>query len=122
MAGKGITSSKDVTVYVVKRKLLPAAPGSAEPRHEYETILTTRASVKSRQGASEFASVDINGKSVTHTFTIRYSHKPIDVRCRVRTATGHLFAILSVENVDLGNRDMRLHCSNQGLETVEANQ
>ena len=120
MAGKGITSSKIFTVFVMRRMLLPSLPGSAEPRHDYTTVLTTRAAVKSRQGATEFAAVDIKGVAVTHTFTIRYTNIRIDVRDRLRDARGQLYQILSVENVDLRDRDMRIHCSNQGLETVEA--
>lgn len=108
------------SIQVVRRDLRVPSPGSAEPRHAYAVILTTRAQVKSRTGATEFSRVDINGKQSTHTFTIRWTSLPFDVRHRVRDARGQLFQILSVENVDLGNEWMRIHCSNQGSDEVEA--
>lgn len=116
----GIISPKTVTVQVVRRALVPPAPGTAAPRHDYSVVFTTKAAVKSRTGSSEWAQVDIDGKKATHTFTIRYTTVPFDVRDRLRDATGQLWAILSIENVDLARREMKLHCSNQGFEDVPA--
>lgn len=110
----------NVTIEVVERKLLPPVPGTGEVRHCYEKMFLTRAAVKTNSGLSEFAGVDVNGKKATHTFTIRCTHIPFDIRNRVRDVRGKLYSILSVENVDLENRLIHIHCSNQGSEDVEA--
>lgn len=120
MASDPSLGAMNVSVQIVRRDLLPPAPGSAEPRHDYAVKLTTRAEAKSKQGTNEFAAVDINGKRSTHSFTIRYTTIMIDVRDRVRDARGQLYQILAVENVDLGNRLYRLHCANIGQEDTEA--
>lgn len=120
MQKRGITSPKRITVQVMRRSLLPPAPGEAAPRHDYIPVLTTRAEVKSRVGSSEWGQVDIGGKKATHTFTIRFTTVQFDVRDRLRDATGQLWQILSIENADLGRRDMKIHCSNQGFEDVPA--
>lgn len=112
--------SRSFSIQVVRRKLVAPRPGSAEPRHEYTPVFTVRSDVKTRSGATEFSRVDINGKAATHTFSIRYTTIPFDVRDRVRSADGSLYQILSVENVDNNDRELRIHCSNQGDETVEA--
>lgn len=121
MAGKkGIVSPKTVTVQVVRRHLLPPSPGTAAPLHSYTPVLTTRAEVKSRAGATEWGQVDIDGKKATHTFTIRFTTVPFDARDRIRDATGQIYQILTIENVDLGRREMRIHCASQGDEGVPA--
>ena len=117
---KGIVSPKQVSVQVVRRTLLPPTPGSAAPRHSYTAILTTKAEVKSRSGATEWANVEIGGERATHTFTIRYTMVPFDARDRLRDATGQLYRILSIENVDLRNREMRIHVTTAGGEDVPA--
>lgn len=117
MAGK--IGDMDVSVQVVRRRLVQPTLGRAEPKQDFVPVLTTRAEVKSRTGSNEFARVDVNGVTATHTFTIRYTTIPVDARDYLRDARGQLYKILSVENVDLANRRMRLHCSNQGSEDVE---
>jgi hypothetical protein len=104
----------------VERRSLETDALSAEPKHTYKAIITTRASVKTRSGLSEFARVEINGKMVTHVFNIRWTSIPFDVRDRIRDATGNLYTILSVDNVDEANREMRINCASQGMEDVEA--
>lgn len=118
--GKGSISEKQVTIEVVRRSLVAPAPGSAEARHDYTRVFHTRASVKSADMNSEWAMVDINGKRPTHTFTIRFTTIPFDSRDRVRDATGHLFQILNVDNVDLRNKELRIVTSNQGDENTQA--
>ncbi len=120
MSGKLLISPKHVTITVQRRALLPPEPGSAAARHEYTDVFTTRAEVTSRSGKSEWAQVDIDGKKASHTFTIRFTTIEFDVRDRVRDATGALFQILSVENVDLRRREMKIHCSSQGSDDVAA--
>lgn len=112
------------TIQVQQRELIQV-PGSAEPKHTYSTLFTTRADVKTRSGEADFAKVSIKGAGgipvgITHTFSIRYTTIPFDTRHRVRDAQGHLFAIVAVEDVDLANREMRIHCAASGSETVEA--
>ncbi len=120
MAKRGIISPKITTISVVRRSLLAPDPGKAGARHGYTTVFTTRAEVKSRSGSSEWAQVDIDGKKVSDTFVIRYTTIAFDARDRVRDATGHIWQILAIEHVDLGRREMKLHCSNQGAEDVLA--
>lgn len=109
------------SMQIVRRDLLPPIPGqSAEPKHSYTPILTTRAKAKTMAGASEFASVSVNGKKATHSFTIRFTWVEFDIRHRVRDATGDLYQILAIEEVDQDGKWMRLHCAYQGDDTVEA--
>lgn len=115
---KGIISPKRITIQVVRRSLLPPAPGTAWSRHDYVPIFTTRAEVKSRMGSNQYAQIDIDGTKATHTFTIRFTTIPFDTRDRVRDATGQMWQILSIENVDLSRREMKIHCANQGSEDV----
>ena len=64
----GIKIQRNYTIQIVRRKLLPPKPGSAEPRHTYTEVFTTRADVTSRTGASEFASVrDVTSARVVKT-------------------------------------------------------
>lgn len=116
---KGIVSPKRVSIEVVRRELVPPAPGSAVPRHAYTRVFLTRAEVKST-GTSEWNQVDINGTKVTDTFTIRYTTLAFDIRDRVRDARGNLWQILRIDNVGLGNREMRLMCAFTGHEDAEA--
>ena len=120
MAKRGIISPKVVTISVVRRSLLAPDPGKAGARHGYTTVFTTRAEVTSRSGSSEWAQVDGDGTTASDTFTIRYTTIPFDSRDRIRDATGHIWQILTIEHVDLGRREMRIHCSNQGAEDVPA--
>lgn len=112
-------SSKQVTIQVVRRSLLPPDPGESEARHTYSTVLTTRAAVKSA-GSSQWASVDVDGTKVTHTFTIRFTRLSFDKRDRVRDVRGQLYQILTIDNVDLANREYRIQCALTGNESAEA--
>jgi hypothetical protein len=114
----GPISSKQVSIEVVRRTLI-STPGSAAAQHKYSRVFHTRAMVKSA-GTSEWGQVDIVGKKPTHTFTIRWTSLAFDVRDRVRDARGQLFQILSIENVDLRNRELRIMTSNQGDESIAA--
>lgn len=115
----GITIYRGYTIEVLSVDLLPPEIGSAEPRREYTRLFRVRANVKTLSGKSEFAKVDINGKTVTHQFSIRFTNIPFDTRNVVRDARGALFKILRVEDVDLQNRELKIHCASQGDETVE---
>lgn len=106
-------------IEIVRRSLVSAAPGTAEPAHEYVPVFATRAQIKTKSGVSQWNRVEIDGKSVTHTMTIRYTPISFDVRDRVR-AGGELFAILAIENVDEANDWLRLHCALAGAETAAA--
>lgn len=108
------------TVQILRRDLLAPAPGTAEPRHGYTPILTTRADVKSHGGVNQFAQVEVDGKPVTHTFFIRYTTIPFDARDRLRDVRGKLYRILKVDNVDLDNVVIKISASDQGLEDVAA--
>lgn len=117
---KGLVSSKQYTIQVVRRSLLTPEPGSVEARHGETVLLTTRAKVKTT-GASEWAQVDVDGEKVTHTFTIRYTTIEFDIRDRVRDARGHLWKILKIDEVAMANREYNLLCANLGSETEAAN-
>lgn len=117
---RNVISSKQVTIEVVRRSLADALPGTAAARHEYQRVFHTRAEVKSAGMNSEWAKVDINGKRPTHTFTIRFTQIEFDSQDRVRTADGHLYQILNIDNVDLRNRELRIITSNQGDENTPA--
>ena len=119
MGHGSLISSKTVTVQIMRRDLLPPAPGSAAPRHDFTAILTTRASVKSR-GQSEFARIEVNGMAVSHTFQIRYTTIPFDTRHRIRDVRGNLYKILKIDNVDLANTEFRIDCALQGSDDLEA--
>lgn len=116
---KGIISPKRVSIEVVRRTLLTPLPGSAEARYAYTRVFLTRSEVKS-SGTSEWNQVDIDGKKVTDTFTIRYTTLPFDIRDRVRDARGTLWQILRIDNVNLANREFRLMCAHVGHEDAEA--
>lgn len=107
------------TIEVIRPKMLPPAVGSAEPRREYAVVFTTRANVKTMAGKSEFAQVEIKGQRVTHVFSIRYTTLQFDVRDLVRSADGSLYKILSIDDVELHNRELKISCVSQGDETVE---
>ena len=111
---------RDYTIQIMDRKLVPPKPGSAEPRHTLTALFTTRANVSTRGGVAEFASVDINGRKPSHTFDIRWTPIPFDVRNFVRDARGQLFSILAIENKDLADRTILIHCANSGDENTEA--
>lgn len=115
-----IISEKASTIQVVDRVLLPPVPGSAAPRHIYAPMFTVRASVKVSSGTNEFASVDIGGRKVSHTFTIRWTSIPFDSRHRVRDARGGLYQILNIVNVDDADRELRIQCASIGSDTQEA--
>lgn len=120
MSGSLRLGQQDISVQVMRRDWAPPLPGSAEPRHTYRPILTTRAKVQTMAGTRDFAGVTVNGKAVSHVFTIRYTTVLFDVRDRLRDASGRLYQILSVSNTDLENKVTRIHCSDQGDERLEA--
>lgn len=120
MADKRIISGKFETIQIVNRQTLPPAPGSAAVRHEYVPILTTRAAVRVASGETQFASVEINGQRVTHTFTIRQTKIAFDTRDRVRTVDGTLYQILNVIDPDMGGVELRIQTSRIGDEVREA--
>lgn len=97
------------SLQVVRRVTTTPAPWSAEVDHTYTPVITTRAKADTKQGVAEFNRVMIEGKEVTHVFTIRFTTIPFDVRDRLRDAVGNLYQILSVESVDMGRRWMRIH-------------
>jgi hypothetical protein len=118
---KGVCSgSLRHRITVERRALLSALPGSAEVRHDYTTVLSAKAEIKTKQGTSLYNSVEINGKKVSHVITIRYTSTAFDIRDRVRDGSGNLYAILSIEDVDNYHDWMRLYCALQGAETREA--
>lgn len=112
-------SSKQSTIQVVARSLLPPAPGTAAPRHDYTVLFTVRAEVKT-SGVSEFATVEIDGKKVTHTFTIRWTSIAFDARHRVRDVAGKLYQILKIDDVDDQGEELRIRCALMGSEDMEA--
>lgn len=120
MKRKQEISTKTVTVQVVRRQLLAPALGLGEARHDYTVLFTTRAEVRSSGGTKEWGEVEINGQKATHIFTIRYTTIAFDVRERIRDARGKLYQILSVDNVDLGNRELKIMAAYQGAETAPA--
>lgn len=120
MAGKQSLGSLDKTIQVVRRTLESARPGSAEPQHSYAVRLTTRASVKSKMGANSFSQIVIDGRAASHIFEIRFTTIPFDTRDRVRDVYGNMYRIISVENVDLSNKRLRIYAAEVGAEDVEA--
>lgn len=121
MAGSATTrlTGMNVTVQIVRRRLMQPTLGQAEPRQSFDVVMTTRAESSTRSGDTEFSSVNVNGVSATDTFTFRWTTIKIDTRDYVRDARGNLYKILSVENVNMQNRVCRLQCSAQGSENVE---
>ena len=117
-----VISSKQVGIEIVERTLLTPGPASAEPRHSYKPIITTRANVKAQSGTSEYAALVIDGTAVSHTFTIRYTTIPIDIRNRIRDARGKLYQVLKVVNVDERNREIRIFASAIGHEDIRASE
>lgn len=120
MAQKQVISSKHVGIEIVDRRLLTPKPGYAAPEHDYAVVFgMVRADVKTR-GSSPWAQIDIDGKAVTHTFTLRYTTIPFDTRNRVRDARGILYQILKIENVDERNVELRLQTAVVGDENRKA--
>lgn len=118
---RGAISPKTYTIQVLKRTLVSPKPGTATAQHGYEVLFTTRAEVRSLAGAAEWHQVDINGQKATHTFTIRYTTIPFDIRHRVRDARGQFWRILAVEEVNLANKEIKIQCANVGADTEAAN-
>lgn len=118
--GSKLISDKKVTISVLERRLLPPAPGKAAPRHDYTALFTVRASVRTSAGTAEFARVEVNGKRVSHTFTIRWTSIPFDSRHRIRDVRGNLYDILTVSNVNEGNKEIQISTAMVGNEAVEA--
>lgn len=114
-----IISSKQITIEVCERALLDPLPGTAAPRHAYTPLFKVRASVKSH-GSREFGGLDVDGKAVTHTFTIRWTSIPFDARHRVRGVAGDLYQILKVDDIDHQQTELLIRCASMGNEDVEA--
>ncbi|MDX2308078.1 MAG: head-tail adaptor protein [Hyphomicrobium sp.] len=108
------------TISIQRRALANAAPGSAEPVHTYQTVLSPRAAIKTRTGVSEWSRVEIAGERATYEMTIRWTPVAFDVRDRVRDAAGNLYRILAVENVDERDDWLKLHCARMGDEDQPA--
>jgi len=107
-------------ITIERRTLAGAIPGSAEPQHTYQTIMTSRAAIEtSRSSPSHGVNTD---DSPTHKITIRYSSIEFDTRDRVRDVRGNLYTIDGVENVNQFNDLLVLSCTKRGPETTEANQ
>lgn len=102
------------SIQVVRRVTTTPDVYSAEVDHEYTPVLTTRAKCTTRGGVSQFNQVVINGAPATHTFTIRHTTIPIDVRDRVQDTQRNLYNILAVEMVDEGRKWIDLHCARVG--------
>lgn len=123
MAGRvPIKIYRGYTISIYRRTILPPSGPlmSAEPKESFVRLFTTRADVSSHGGLAEVAQVSINGKAVTHTFSIRYTTIAFDTQCVVRDAKGHQWRILKVEDKDLANRELRIYCADMGDSTVEA--
>ncbi len=104
-------------ITVERRSLGHGTPGSAEPRHSYATVLTARADVKTKAGSSQFNQVEIDGEKATHVMTIRHTTIAIDARDRVRDVRGNLYKILSIENPEMRDDQLKLYCALTGHET-----
>lgn len=102
------------SIEIVRRSNVLPDPYQPDLDHDYAVFLTTRAAVKTRGGVAEFNRVMINGTPATHTFTIRYTTKQIDVRDRVQTVDRSLYSILAVEDVDERHLWINLHCARVG--------
>mgnify|MGYP001206389260 CR=1 FL=1 len=103
------------SIRVVRRAMVEASLYSAEVDHEYTTVLTTRAACTTHSGLKEFNRVTTaSGTAPTHTFAIRFTTIPIDIRDRVIDTLGNLYQILSVDPVDNNRRWMNLHCAQLG--------
>ncbi len=107
-------------ISIVRPRLVSAAPGSADPVREYTTVLSPRAQVKTKGGSSEWSRVEINGRRVTHVFTIRFTRVPFDVRDMLQDPEGNLFAILQIEDVDEQHRWFRVYAAKLGDATAPA--
>lgn len=107
-------------ITVERRTLSAAVPGSAEPEHDYTTILTTRASIDTNR-SRPWNGVNVDDAS-THTITIRYTSIAFDTRDRIRDARGNLYVIQDIENVGEYDEMIRLSCSRRGPAGTEANQ
>lgn len=110
---------KSVGIAIVRRVLVPPQPGAGPAAtHDYTPVIASvRAEVRTT-GYKGFSDVVIDGKKVTHVFTLRWTTIPIDTRDRVRDAVGALYQILSADHVGEGRRSLRLLCCRAGDETV----
>lgn len=117
-----IISDKQITMSVVRRALLPPMPGSAEARHAYSTVLSTRANVRTMSGTTEWNTIVVDGKQVSHVWTMRFTRIPFDVRDRIKDAEGNLYQIMKVENPNLSNRELKIYTAKVGQDTIAANQ
>lgn len=102
------------TIQIMRRSMVTPQPYDSEVDHGYAVVLTSRAHCKTRGGTSEFNRVVINNTAVTHTFTIRFTSIPIDIRDRVVDTQRNMYTILAVEPVDEARVWLRLHCARAG--------
>lgn len=110
------------SVTIVRRGSDVPSPGSAEPRHTYTTVLTTRAAIETKSGVSQFNQVEVNGKKVSHVFTIRFTAVEFDIRDRVKDIKGNLYSILSTDNEGEWDDFIKIYCARVGNETRVAAQ
>ena len=97
-------------ITILRRSQGGTAPGSAEPRMSYSTVLTTRAAIDTKMGVSQFNQVEIKGETASHVMTIRHTTIQIDIRDRVRDVRGNYYKILSVDNQNEWNDVLVLYC------------
>jgi Phage head-tail joining protein len=102
------------SIQIVRRSMVTPLPHEAQVDHDYLPVLTTRAHCRTRTGVTEFNRVVINGQTASHTFTIRYTTIPIDVRDRVRDTQKNLYQILSADPMNEGRQWLVLHCARVG--------
>lgn len=122
MKRSAIISDKTTTMHVLRRALVPPTPGMAEPRHDYSPVFAVKAKVKTYSGTTEWNTVAVDGKQVTHVWEIRFHRIPFDVRDRVRDGEDRYYQILKIENVDLANRTLKVFTARIGDSNIPANQ
>jgi hypothetical protein len=122
MPRTAIISDKTITMHLVRRALVPPIPGMAEARHEYTTIFTTKAAVRTMSGTTEWNTIVVDGKQVSHVWTMRFTRIPFDSRDRIRDAEGNLYQVMKVENPNNANRELKIYTAKVGQEGIAANQ
>lgn len=99
---------------IVERSLVTPLPGTVAPRYEYVTLLQTRAKVKTRgAGSNALTELQIGDHKVSHEFTIRYTSTAFEADSRVEFA-GRYFDILAVEEINEGQRWLKISCAEVG--------
>jgi len=100
------------SIQLMRRAIvMPTSLGCEEIDHVYTPFLTTRAACQTHNGVSEFDTVALGGAKASHTFIIRFTSLPVDIRDRVQDSLGTLYTILAVDTINEGRRWMRLRCA-----------